>query len=90
MQKQRLTCNHLSTLGKLILDGQKVIVRRQKKIKRTPIRSPAMRPPRTKTKQSPKPSLLLMNLRIRPPRKISAVVGGVMEAIQLLGSMLPR
>ncbi len=44
-------------------------------------RDPAMRPPKTKTRLSPKPPHLLISLRHRPPRKRSAVVNEVMEAI---------
>ncbi len=46
-----------------------------------------MRPPRTKTKLSPKPLLLLINLKLRPLKKIRAVVR---EAIQPLELTLPR
>ncbi len=47
-----------------------------------------MRPLRTKTRLSPIAlPLLLISLKPKPPRKTNAVVG---EAIQPLGSMLPR
>ncbi len=50
-----------------------------------------MRSPRTKTRLSlTAPPLPLINLRPKLPRKTSAVVEETIEAIQPLGSMLPR
>ncbi len=62
-----------------------------KKTRRTPTGSLRMRPPRTKIRLSltaPPPPLI--SLRPRLPRKTSIVVGEAMEAIQPLGSMLPK
>ncbi len=50
-----------------------------------------MRSPRTKTRLSPTAlPLSLINFKLRLPRKISAVVGEVMEVIQSPESILPR
>ncbi len=76
-------------LGKLTLGARKTIARWQKKIKRTPIKSPRMRLPRTKTRLSPiGPLSPLISLRPRLSKKTSVVVKEAMEALQPLRSML--
>ncbi len=71
-----------------MLDAREVSIRQPKKTRKTPIESPAIR--FLKTRLSPKPLLLLISLRPRPPRKTNKVVGEAMEVIQPLGLMPPR
>ncbi len=68
--------------------ARKAIARQRKKTKRTPTKSPAMRPQRTRL--SRKPPFPLISLRPRLSKKTSVVVGEAMEAIRLPESMLPR
>ncbi len=84
--KAKTNYNLPSTLGISMLGARKTIARQQKRTKKIPIGSPAMRPP-IKTRLSLIPPLLLTSLRPKPQGKTSAVIG---EAIQPLGSTLPR
>lgn len=89
MQKQKSVYNHLPELGRSTLDARKAIGRWPRKTKTTLIGSTKIGT-RIKTRLSHTISLLLIvSLRLRPPKKIS-IQEVVKEAIQPLKSMPPR
>ena len=88
MEKQELTSNQPSRLGRLIPNAQKAIDYKYKRAKKTPIGSIAMRLlVRTKKKLSLITPLPLIKLRSKPLRSVKEVNK---EAYQLLASMPSR